>query len=188
MPFRNTVLTLAVVSYAVLAGCSKPADVDLKTLAVGPLAKLEVLDKPPAQPAGEFSDKEGGKHTLAEFKGKVAVVNYWATWCAPCVKEMPALAKLAGTVKGKPVAFTIISVDKADDKAFAVDRLNTLSGGAFTFYADPSYAMVYDAAAAGLPTTVIYGKDGVELARLSGGDVDWAAPEATKLIEAALAK
>jgi hypothetical protein len=101
---------------------------------------------------------------------------------------MPALAALSTSLKGQPAAFVTISVDKADDKAFAIDRLDKLSGGAFTFYADPSYAMVYDVAAAGLPTTVIYGKDGAELARLSGGDVDWASPEAKRLIEAAIAK
>jgi thiol-disulfide isomerase/thioredoxin len=187
-PFRKLLIGLVVVSYAVLAGCSKPAETDLSKLAVGPLAKLEVLPKPPAQPAGEFMDAAGAKHTLAEFKGKVAVVNFWATWCAPCVKEMPGLASLAGSMKGKPVVFVPISVDKVEDKQFAIDRLGQLSSKAFDFYSDPSYAMVYDASAAGLPTTVIYGKDGVELARLSGGDVDWASPEAKLMLEAALAK
>lgn len=187
-PFRKLILGALVVSYAVLAGCSKPAEADLSKLAVGPLANLEVMPNPPAQPVTEFTDKDGAKHTLAEFKGKVAVVNFWATWCAPCVKEMPALAELNNSFKGKPVSFAIISVDKAEDQKFAVDRLDKLSSGAFTFYTDPSYAMVYDAAAAGLPTTVIYSRSGVEVARLSGGDFDWSSPEAKTLIEAALTK
>jgi thiol-disulfide isomerase/thioredoxin len=135
-----------------------------------------------------FTDAQGAAHTLAEWRGKVVVVNFWATWCAPCTKEMPGLAALAKSLKGKPAEVLAISVDKAEDRAFAIGRLATLSSSALAFYSEPSYSIAFDAEAKGFPTTIIYARDGRELARLSGGEVDWAAPQAKRLIEAAMTK
>jgi thiol-disulfide isomerase/thioredoxin len=174
--------------YAVLPLGSKGGAANLEEFATGPLAKLEVLPTPPAQPAVKFTDAKGAEHTLAEWRGKVVVVNFWATWCAPCTKEMPGLAALATSLKGKPAEVVAISVDKVEDRDFAIRRLNELSTSTLAFYSEPSYAIAFDTEAKGFPTTIIYARDGRELARLSGGEVDWAAPQAKRLIEAALAK
>lgn len=179
---------LAGLVYAVLPAGSKGGAANLEDFAKGPLAKLEVLAEPPAQPAVTFTDAKGGERTLADWRGKVVVVNFWATWCAPCTQEMPALAALAKSLEGKPAEIVAISVDKVEDRAFAIDRLAELSAGKLAFFSEPSYAIAFDAEAKGFPTTIIYARDGRELARLSGGEVDWAAPEATRLVEAALTK
>jgi thiol-disulfide isomerase/thioredoxin len=182
------VIGVAGLVYAVLPSGSKGGGANLEDFAAGPLAKLEILAKPPVQPAAKFTDAKGAEHTLEEWRGKVVVVNFWATWCAPCTKEMPGLAALATGLKGKPAEVVAISVDKKEDRAFAIGRLATLSSSSLAFYSEPSYSIAFDAEAKGFPTTIIYARDGRELARLSGGEVDWAAPQAKRLIEAALAK
>ena len=106
----------------VTAGCSfKPADsANIAALAVGPMKKLvSVTPAPP--PAIAFRDADGKPITLADFKGQVLVVNLWATWCGPCVAEMPTLATLQREYAGKPVKVLAISVDDAGgtDKAKA---------------------------------------------------------------------
>jgi len=65
-----------------VSGCSKP-DSDMKTLAVGPMAKLVSVPKPGAEPDITFTGPDGKPMKLADFKGKVLVLNLWATWCAP---------------------------------------------------------------------------------------------------------
>jgi thiol-disulfide isomerase/thioredoxin len=175
---------LAVLVYVVFLVVSKPGPSDLKSLAGPGLEKLEVLAKPPAQPTTRFVDAAGATHTLADWRGKVVLVNLWATWCAPCVKEMPTLAALSERVKRDGVAVVAISMDK-EDRAFAARRLAQLSSGKLAFYNEPSYAIAFDAQAPGFPTTIIYSRDGHELARVSG-EADWSKPQARRLVEAAL--
>jgi thiol-disulfide isomerase/thioredoxin len=176
---------LAPVLYG-LAGCSNSGG-DLKSLAHGEMAKLEVSKSPAPQPATVFKDAAGQPHTLAEFKGKVLIVNMWANWCAPCKEEIPSLAKLQTAFAGKPVAVVPVSVGKGEDevqgKAF-IARNPPL-----TFYTEPTYAMTFAfrPVIEGMPTTVIYGPDGVERARLVGG-ADWSGPDAHKVVEALLPK
>jgi thiol-disulfide isomerase/thioredoxin len=101
-----------------MAGCSsKPSD--LKSLATGDMKSLKVDDAPAPAPDTPFTDADGKTHTLAEFKGKAVVVNLWATWCGPCVAEMPTLAKLQTEVAGEPVVILPISLDRDEDVANA---------------------------------------------------------------------
>src|SRR5471032_539384 len=84
-------LSLALIGVAALlygiAGCSKTTG-DLKSLAKGAMAKLIVTEHPAPAPAMVFADTSGKPHTLADFKGKVAIVNVWANWCSPCKAEI----------------------------------------------------------------------------------------------------
>lgn len=69
-------------------------------------------------PAPEFAleDLNGRKVSLADYKGKAVLINFWATWCGPCQEELPRLAKLAEAYAGKPVAFVLISIDDPKDR------------------------------------------------------------------------
>jgi len=123
---------------------------------------------------------------LSDFKGKVVVMNVWATWCGPCVAEMPTLAKLQAAFAGKPVEVVAVSIDTADDTAKAKAFL--AKHAPLKFYQDTTMKLpfVLKPAAEGTPVTVIYGKDGKEAGRVTG-DADWSQPDAKAAVEKALA-
>ena len=160
------------------AGCSKP-------LNSGAMAKLVTTEHPDPAPTTVFKDAKGIAHTLADFKGKVAVINVWANWCAPCKAEIPSLAKLQAEYAHKPLAVVPISVGKGDDEpaghAF-IDRNPPL-----TFYSEPTYklAFAFKPIVENMPTTIIYDRKGVERARMSGG-ADWSGPDARRVIDGLL--
>jgi thiol-disulfide isomerase/thioredoxin len=168
-----------------VSACSKPAQ-DLKGLATGPMAKLTVVQTPAPPPDVAFTGPDSKPLKVADLKGQVVVVNFWATWCAPCKEEMPALAKLAKDYAEKGVKVVPISVDRVQDAQAAKDFLK--QSGGLPFYSDPSYAVVFGLQPRpdGIPTTVIYGKDGKEKARLSGG-ADWSTAQAKKVIDTVIA-
>jgi thiol-disulfide isomerase/thioredoxin len=137
-------------------------------------------------PVYAFFDSAGKKVTPADFKGKVVIMNLWATWCAPCKLEMPTLAKLAQEYAGKDVAVVAVSIDKAE----ALDQAKAFIAGQapLKFYNDPEAKLPWalKPAANGMPTTIILGKDGLERGRISG-EADWAGPGAKATIDKALA-
>ena len=179
-------LAVAAVLYVMLSGCSKPAG-DLKSLAVGPMAKLAIPAQPTSEPDVAFTGPDGKPMKLADLKGQVVVVNFWATWCGPCKEEMPSLAKLAKDYADKGVKVVAISVDRLEDGAAAKDFLR--GHGGLGFYNDPEYHVVFglNPRPDGIPTTVIYDKTGQEQARLSGG-ADWSTAQAKKVMDSVLAR
>jgi thiol-disulfide isomerase/thioredoxin len=144
--------------------------------------KLEHPADGTAPPAYAFFDGAGKKLTPASFKGKVVVLNVWATWCGPCTTEMPTLAKLAAAYAGKPVAIVAVSIDKPEElekaKAFLAKN------APLTFYNDPDAKLPWaiKPAASGMPTTIILGKDGLERGRISG-EADWVGDGAKATID-----
>jgi thiol-disulfide isomerase/thioredoxin len=159
---------------------------DFSRFKVGTLATLDVMAEPPVQPTASFRDVDGKATSLASFKGKVILVNLWATWCAPCVTEMPTLAALQGDFADTDFSVVAISVDKENTRGQAVAKLKELSNDRLTFFHDPKMAIVFPLKARGFPTSVLYDRNGNELARLSG-EADWNSPQAHALVEAALA-
>jgi thiol-disulfide isomerase/thioredoxin len=181
-------LGVAAVLYIIAQASINPhAQSGLAAVAKGEMAKLSLPKDAGPAPATSFLDPDGKPTRVADFKGKVVVLNLWATWCGPCVLEMPTLAKLAGAYAGKPVAVVAVSIDGDRDADKA--RSFIASHAPLAFYRDPKLKLPYDIkpAAAGMPTTVIYGKDGVERARLSGG-ADWSGPDAKAVIDKLLAE
>jgi len=136
------------------------------------MAKLVLTEHPAAAPATVFADATGKPHSVAEFKGRVAIVNLWANWCAPCKAEIPSLARLASAYAGKPLAIAAVSVGKAEDETAGHAFLD--KNPPLTFYTEPTYALAYafKPPIDEMPTTIIYDRKGVERARLSGG-ADW---------------
>jgi thiol-disulfide isomerase/thioredoxin len=165
----------------VIPGCtSNPTD--LKSLAVGQMKTLAVVGAPTPEPTTSFADAEGKPHTLAEFKGKVVVLNIWATWCAPCVEEMPTLAKLETATQGQPVVVIPVSIDTTDDVKNAQDFISKRPP--LPFFSDPNSALVFafKPPPQGVPTTVLIDPAGNVRATLSGG-ADWSGPDAQKVIQ-----
>lgn len=171
--------------YVLFSSLSKPADDGYRRFATGAMASLVVAREPPAQPLNRFTNAAGTEMSLADFRGKVTLVNLWASWCAPCIEEMPTLGALQAAYDGKGFVVAAISIDRMDVKPRAMRDLTQLSGGKLAFYHDPSAAIAYEVKARGMPTSVLYARDGREIARLSGA-ANWASPEARALIDAAL--
>ncbi|UTP40511.1 TlpA family protein disulfide reductase [Phenylobacterium sp. LH3H17] len=182
------VLGVAAVLYIIgQASINPQQETSLKGFAKGEMAKFALPVEAAPPPAAGFLDAKGQTRRIADFRGKVVVVNMWATWCAPCVIEMPTLAKLAKSYEGKNVEVVAISVDRPDDEAKA--RAFIAKHAPLAFYHDPKMAIpfAFKPAAVGMPTTVIYGADGVERGRLAG-EADWSGKEAKALIDKVLAE
>lgn len=175
------------VLYVLFAAASKPERTSgLMRFARGDMAALTVLEAPPPMPTRALRDAAGGETTLAAYRGEeVLVVNLWATWCAPCMEEMPTLGELQRRYEGR-VRVIPISVDGEADRARAQRELTRLSGGSLPFLIDISRGVLFDTQAAGMPMTIIYDREGRELARLGGG-ADWVSDEAVALFDAVLA-
>ena len=134
-----------------------------------------------AAPDTVFKDPDGGDIRLADFKGAPVLVNLWATWCAPCVKELPTLDRLAQSraVDGQ-LAVIAISQDMAPQgsvKAF-LDKLGVDHVGA---YHDDKMALSGAMGVQVMPTTILYSAEGREVWRYVG-DLDWTGDEAARLL------
>ncbi|MBD3837795.1 TlpA disulfide reductase family protein [Brevundimonas sp.] len=161
---------------------------DLARFAVGSLAALETpADTPPA-PDYVFRDAHGTAVRFAAFRGKVAVVNLWAMWCAPCRQEMPTLAALARRYSDREDMIVVpVNVDAtpegvAQAKAF-LDEHRPLP-----FYGDTRFQLPFEFPGKGkMPQTILLDREGRIRAALSG-EADWDGPEARALIDALLAE
>ncbi|MDP1553984.1 MAG: TlpA disulfide reductase family protein [Hyphomonas sp.] len=181
-------VALAAIVYVLMSAAGgKAASTTLERYAVGTLEKLDFSLAGQSVPEGTFDDAAGAEVTLASFAGKTILVNYWATWCAPCEKEMPALGALQAARGGDAFEVVAISIDADEDVEYAKRRLTELGAANIAFRHAPLDRgdIVYGANVQGFPTTILYGPDGIEIARMSG-EADWAASEAVQFIDAAL--
>ena len=158
----------------------------LAVYAKGEMQELIFLKSPPAQPMAEF-DGPDGKVTLADFHGRVVLLNLWASWCGPCVEELPSLDRLQGELGSDDFMVLAVDMDRAKSEAQAFLAKAGIKN--LPLYHDNRFALAQKLSVPGLPSglpiTVLYDKNGNELARLSGG-ADWNGEEAHALIKAAL--
>jgi len=154
--------------------------------ATGALAAFLVKPERQALPDIKFQDGDGKALSLEQWKGRVALINLWATWCGPCRKEMPALAALQSKLGSKDFEVVAISVDRKGVEASSV-FLKETGADALRLYVDPSSAMLNDLKAPGLPVSVLVDRQGREIGRLIG-PAEWNSPEAEALIKGALAE
>ncbi|MEZ5945419.1 MAG: TlpA disulfide reductase family protein [Hyphomonas sp.] len=180
---------IAIVYVLMSAGAGKTDTNPYAKFATGAMEKLDFTTA--GDPASEspFLTADGGTGSLADLRGKVILVNFWATWCSPCEKEMPSLGALEKARGGEDFEVVAISVDAEADLDYAAGRLGALGAANIAFRATPperdNYDLVYASGVQGFPTSIIYDREGKEIARLSG-DADWASFEAVGLIDALL--
>lgn len=174
---RRTALAAAAGTLAATALPRKPLAETLAPLSKG----LEKLDPPTDMPDGVFLTPDGASHELKGFKGRGMVVNMWATWCAPCVAEMPSLDQLAKALAPHDIAVLPISSDRGG--ADVVQSWYQAHGiTSLPVLLDPKGALARAFNARGIPTTVLINTAGKVVARLEGA-ANWAAPDAQALVQ-----
>jgi thiol-disulfide isomerase/thioredoxin len=139
---------------------------------------------PPA-PELSFTDREGQPVRLADMRGRVVVLNLWATWCAPCVREMPALDRLQALTGGPDVEVVALSLDRGGMAQVGpfFERLGLTN---LAIYLDPPSEAMKAFRPRGLPTTIILGRDGRELGRVEG-ELEWDGAAGQGIVRDALA-
>jgi thiol-disulfide isomerase/thioredoxin len=139
------------------------------------LAPYAAAKAPVPVPQVAITDANGARVMLSAFKGRYVLLNLWATWCAPCVRELPALAKLKAEVPAGRMAVVAVDVGRgtpADAKAF----LAAHGAGALAAYVDTDLALLRSFGAYGLPLTILIDPDGREIGR-AVGPAQWDAPD-----------
>lgn len=163
-----------------------PAGGVSRDLATGTLAAFLVHPQPKPLPDIAFQDGSGKPLKLSDWKGRVVLVNLWATWCAPCRKEMPDLAALQKELGFEQFEVVAISVDRKGAEASSA-FLKETGADNLKLYVEPTTRIVGDLQSAGLPATILVDRQGREIGRLLG-PAHWASPEAVTLVKAALAE
>ncbi|WP_238475272.1 TlpA family protein disulfide reductase [Sphingomonas cavernae] len=146
---------------------------------------LEISGRGTPMPKDAFTAPDGSEVTLEKFRGKAVLVNLWATWCGPCIKEMPALDALAKREEGRLKVLTISQDSKGKEVVapwFEKNRFDKLEA-----YLDPENRLGLNYASGMLPTTVLYDAEGKEVWRVIGG-MDWNGPRANTLLAETLGK
>ena len=131
-----------------------------------------------------FQDADGKPHALSNFRGKVVLLNVWATWCAPCRKEMPALDRLQQQLGGPDFQVVALSIDNGG--AAAVRRFYDETGiRALAIYVDSTTEATGKLRTLGIPTTLLLDREGRERWRKTG-PAEWDSPEIVESLRAKL--
>ena len=174
------------------AACAaaRPVSARLKPLATGEIAALQVRDAPEILRDLSFSAPDGKPLTLADFRGRTILLNLWATWCAPCRHEMPALDRLQGALGGPDFEVVAVNIDTRNPEK-PKQFLDEVKVTRLAHYTDPSARIFQDLKAVGrafgMPTTILIDRNGCELAYLAG-PAEWSSPEAFAFVKTALGR
>ena len=176
---RNLIIA---VLYTAIAATANADVASLKALRTGDMRKLQFHSELKPTTATPYSRSDGSTARLSDYQGKVVVLNFWATWCAPCRKEMPELSALQSTLGGNN--FAVVTIATGPNPlhkiaAFFRDiKINNLPS-----HRDPRQALAREMGVLGLPTTLILDREGQEVARLLG-DTNWHSDSALTIMRA----
>jgi thiol-disulfide isomerase/thioredoxin len=157
-----------------------------KTFAKGAMAALLVHPKRKDIAAFNFANDRGETIDLSKWKGRVVLLNLWATWCAPCRKEMPEMAQLQRELGGPGFEVVALSLDRKGLEASAA-FLKEIGADSLALYIEPEAKSLAALQALGLPATILIDRQGKEAARLLG-PAQWASAEAKSVIAALIAE
>jgi peroxiredoxin len=137
------------------------------------------------KPAPDFTvrDLDGHETRLSDLKGKVALVNFWATWCPPCREEVPSMAGLNRLMAGKPFRMMAISIDEGGKEA--VEAFFKQSGTELPAFLDTNGTIGKMYGITGVPETFVIDRKGVIIKKVIG-PLDWTAPEVVKFLNEAM--
>jgi thiol-disulfide isomerase/thioredoxin len=169
---RRILRVLAILS--VLTPCVAAAEAVIATTTPQPLPPLT------------FQTMDGRETTLADFAGKVVVLNLWATWCAPCREEMPGLDRLQARFADRDVVVLALSVDRAGPERVQ-QFLDEIGVRHLAVYRDPKAAATRALKVPGLPATLLIDRQGREVGRVLG-IAEWDGPAAVAVVEQLLAE
>jgi thiol-disulfide isomerase/thioredoxin len=153
-------------------------------LAQGTLAKFQLAKEPKSLPDLAFNDADDKPLKLADYKGKIVLLNFWATWCAPCVKEMPSLDKLQAEMGKDKFIILPLSLD-GPSRPKVAPFYEDKKLGHLGVYFDKGRKAMQALDVSILPTSILVDAQGREIGRLEG-EADWDKPEALALMKAAV--
>jgi thiol-disulfide isomerase/thioredoxin len=145
------------------------------------LAELKPADKPSLAPNVAFADAAGRSYALSKYRGRYVLLNLWASWCGPCVKELPALANLQRQIPATQLSVVTVDVERNADRIagqFLIDH----KAAELPAFADPGMKLMAAVRTPGLPTTLLIDPHGREIARATG-PAEWDAPDAIAYFE-----
>ncbi len=172
-----------VVLYTAFLFGANPAAADVAALREGDMKKLALHEAPAPVPEAVLLDAEDGEHSLAEYKGKWVVLNFWATWCAPCRTEMPSLDRLQAAMP----EIAVVPVATGRNAVEGIQRFFEAAGvEGLPILRDPKSELARGMGILGLPVTVILNPEGQEVARLIG-DAEWDSDSAQAVLAALVA-
>jgi thiol-disulfide isomerase/thioredoxin len=146
----------------------------------GTVASFQPVDPPFELPGVTFSDATGRPVALADFTGKVVLLNLWATWCPPCVRELPSLDRLADRLAGESFAVVTLALDSGG-AAVAAPYFERLGIEHLTLYVDPARAIGEALPDDVLPASYFLDRQG-RVVRFLRSYVDWDDPRADALV------
>lgn len=157
-----------------------------RAFVVGPMTAFLVKADRPAVPDLAFKDSTGAEIKLSKWQGRVVLLNLWATWCAPCRKEMPTLNDVQKQLGSKDFEVVALSVDRKGLEASSA-FLKETGADSLGLYVDATTQSLEELQAFGLPVTLLIDRKGREIGRLLG-PAEWNSAEAIALMKAAIAE
>ncbi|WP_370189484.1 TlpA family protein disulfide reductase [Qipengyuania sp.] len=178
--------TLAFVLGLAVAGCDRgaPEPAQESTASIAPTAEIDTGEAGTPMPTADVADPDGRVLNFGDLRGSPVLLNLWATWCAPCVKEMPLLDSLASEYDGRLRVLTVSQDMQGAEKVrpfFAQGGFARLEP-----WMDPENNLGFAIGGGVMPTTVLYDAEGKEVWRVQG-EFDWSGEEARAAIDAAIA-
>lgn len=182
-------IAIAAVTFVALKNpATAGASLDTAAIAemrTGDMRKLNFHSAPRAVSDKAFTTEDGGEATLAQYRGKVVLLNFWATWCAPCRHEMPMLSELQTELSGAD--FEVLTLATGRNMVPAMQKFfDEIGVDNLPLHRDPKQSVAREMAVFGLPATIIIDRDGKEIARLQG-DADWSSENARAILSAVIA-
>ena len=179
---RTAILAALALALLMAAAPARADFAEIAALREGDMRKLGFHDAPRPVADARMIDATDAPHDLSDWHGKWVVLNFWATWCAPCRHEMPALDRLEGALGGAD--FAVLPVATGRNPVPAITRFyqeTALTN--LPVLRDPTQAMSRSMGVLGLPVTIILNPEGHEIARMTG-DAEWDSPSALAILRA----